>query len=492
MTRRVDAVVIGSGPGGAVTARVLAEAGLDVIVVEEGDWVEAGSVEPYSVDQMQRQYRNAGLTVALGRPSIAYTEGCGAGGGSEVNSGLYHRPSAQLLDAWSSSYRIEGLDTTTLEPYHRRVERALSVAPWPEPELPAPSRVLQRGANALGWSGFDVPRWARYHRENGGIRVEKQTMSRTYLPAATSAGAQLWTNAKVSRLTMSGPRVDAIEVVRRDGRVAHHERVVADHVFVCAGATQTPALLQRSGLRRNIGGNLSVHPTVKVVAEFADEVNAPGDLATYQVKEFGSWLSFGGSASRPALIALALSENWPEFHRATESWRRQTVYYAAIQSQGRGRVTAVPGFTDPLVTYRLTPGDGARLRSGLARLIHLMLAAGATTVYPSYAKAPVVTNRVDAAAAVEAFAPGTASLMTVHLTGSVPMGEDITRSGADSFGAVHGTTNLRVNDASLLPWAPGVNPQGTLMAVAHRNIDHFLADLGRPTMCETTSEGAIA
>ncbi|MBA2444778.1 MAG: GMC family oxidoreductase, partial [Nocardioidaceae bacterium] len=118
MSRHVDALVVGSGPGGAVTARALAEAGLETLVIEEGDWVEPGAVEPYSVEQMQRQYRNSGLTVALGMPSIAYTEGCGAGGGSEVNSGLYHRPSAELLQEWSSRYGIDGLDAETLAPHH--------------------------------------------------------------------------------------------------------------------------------------------------------------------------------------------------------------------------------------------------------------------------------------------------------------------------------------------------------------------------------------
>lgn len=476
MSRHVDALIVGSGPGGAVTARALAEAGLETLVIEEGDWVEPGAVEPYSVAQMQRQYRNSGLTVALGRPSIAYTEGCGAGGGSEVNSGLYHRPSADLLQQWSARYGIQGLDCETLAPHHEHVERELSVAPWPTDELPAPSEVLRRGAEALGWSGFDVPRWARYRSQDGHISAEKQTMSRTYLPAAMTAGAQVWTGARVRRLLIASGRVTGVDVVRRAGRLQHHERVVADQVFVCAGATQTPALLQRSGVRRNIGANLSVHPTVKVVAEFDEEVNEPGDLPTYQVKEFGPWLSFGGSASRPALIALALSENWTDFHSAVDSWRRQTVYYAAIQSEGRGRVTALPGFDDPLVTYRLTSGDRARLRAGLARLIHLMLGAGARSVYPSYAGAPVVTDRTGAAEAVRRFAPGAASLMTVHLTGTVPMGEDTSNSGADSFGRVHGFDNLRVNDASLLPWAPGINPQGTLMAIAHRNVDAFLAE----------------
>jgi choline dehydrogenase-like flavoprotein len=68
-----------------------------------------------------------------------------------------------------------------------------------------------------------------------------------------------------------------------------------------------------------------------------------------------------------------------------------------------------------------------------------------------------------------------ANLMTVHLTSTVRIGEDRSRTGADSFGRVWGFDNLRVNDASLLPEAPGVNPQGPIMAVVARNSDHFLA-----------------
>lgn len=479
MTRRFDAVVVGSGPGGAVTARMLAEAGLDVAVLEEGDWVEPGRYPAYSLEQMRHQYRNAGLTVALGAPSVAYTEGCGAGGGSEVNSGLYHRPSAQLLREWTIANHVEALTPEVLAPWHRYVEHELSVSAWPGDELPASSEVLRRGAEALDWSGFDVPRWARYRRTDGGVRAEKQTMTRTYLPAAGAAGAELVTGARAVRIRRSGARATGVEVLRRDGRTVRHERLDADHVFVCAGATQTPALLQRSGWTRHVGPNLSVHPTVKVVAEFHEPVNDPEDLATYQVKEFGSWLSFGGSASRPELIALSLAENWPDFGPAMPRWRHQVVYYAAIQSVGRGRVTALPGFADPVVTYRLTGADRARLRSGLGRLVHLLLAAGATRIYPSYAGAPVVRDTATAAAALRAFRPSKASVMTVHLTGTVPMGEDPFRTGADSFGRVHGADNLVVNDASLLPWAPGVNPQGTLMAVAHRNIDAFLAGTAR-------------
>ena len=471
MSRRVDAVVIGSGPGGAVTARRLAEAGLEVVVLEEGDDVGVGEVEPYSLEQMRRQYRGGGLTAALGSPSVAYTEGCGVGGGSEVNSALYHRPPVGLLGQWSRALDIAELDAASLDPWHTYVEDELSIASWPGDELPPASEALRRGATALGWHGFDVPRWVQYRSEGHGVRALRQTMSETYLPAACHLGTEVLPGSRVLRIRREGARATGVDVLRGGRSV---ERIDAEHVFVCAGAIQTPALLQRSGWTHNIGRGLSVHPTVKAVAEYDEPVNDVDDVPTYQVKEFGSWLSLGGSASRPSLLALALSENWGAFGRYVERWERQAVYYAAIQSVGTGRVRALRGFGDPLVTMRLTHGDGQRLRSGLARLIHLLRASGATSIYPSLAGAPVVTDAASALATVDGFSLRRASLMTVHLTGTVPLGEDRSRAGADSHGLVFGADNVRVNDASMLPWAPGVNPQGTLMAIAHRNVERFV------------------
>ena len=473
MTTQVDALVVGSGPGGAVTARVLADAGLSVLVAEEGEAVDPGEAEPFSLDQMSQAYRGAGLTVALGRPSIAYTEARCLGGGSTVNSGFYHRPSASLLAEWSRAFGIEGLTPEVLAPHLTRFEQELSIARRPDGQLSASSDVLRRGAEELGWRAIEVPRWVRYEPD-GASPVHRETMSRTYLPKAQAAGAQIWTGARVERLDVSDGRVSGARVVRGAGARPVVDLVRADHVFVCAGAIQTPALLQRSGVRRHVGANLSVHPTVKVVAEFADEINQPDDLPTYQVNEFAPRLTLGGAASRQSLIALSLADNWSLHGTALQRWRRQTVYYAAVQSTGRGRVQAIPGFGDPLVTYRLTREDAARLRAGLGRLLHLLLAAGAETLYPAFRGAPLVRDRVSAAEALARFTLGAASLMTVHLTGTAPMGEDRRRAAVDSFGRVHGYDNLWVNDASVLPWAPGINPQGTLMAIAHRNAEAFL------------------
>jgi choline dehydrogenase-like flavoprotein len=154
------------------------------------------------------------------------------------------------------------------------------------------------------------------------------------------------------------------------------------------------------------------------------------------------------------------------------------VYYAAITSEGRGRVLALPGLRDPLVTYRLTRRDKDLLGRGLARLALLMLEAGATEVYPSYRGAPVVRRPADLATLQATFGVSRASLMTVHLCSTVPCGED-DRSATDSFGLVRGTRNVRVNDASLLPDAPGVNPQASVMALAIRNARRFVETVKR-------------
>jgi choline dehydrogenase-like flavoprotein len=470
-----DVLIIGSGAGGATTAAVLAEAGLDVIVVEEGPWVDQDEVRPFSLEQMDRQYRSGGVTVALGLPSIAYTEGRCAGGGTEVNSGLYFRPPGDVVDRWRAEYRIDDLDPGEIDAIADEVETALSVAPVPGSVTPA-SDLLRRGADALGWTQNEIPRWMTYPPGGDATSGTRQSMTRTYLPRAFADGARMVVGCRVDRLVSLGSRALAAEVTYASGT---RGSIRCRSVFVCGGAIQTPAILQRSGIRGLVGRSLAVHPTVKLAARFANNVNVPDDVPVHQVKEFAPDLSFGGSASHPGLVALALSDQWATFSPAVTDWRRMSVYYAAITSEGRGVVRSLPRLRDPLVTYRLTHRDRELLRSGLGRLALLMLEAGADAVFPSFRDAPCVRSRADLAVMQDRFSASRAGVMTVHLCSTVPLGEDRARCAADSFGRVHGTSNVYVNDASLLPSAPGVNPQATVMAFAIRNARRFIDSKGR-------------
>ena len=236
-----DVVVVGSGPGGAVTARECARRGLKVLVLEEGDRHEPGTVPPYSLAQMRRMYRNHGLTVALGRPSIAYTEARCVGGGSEVNAGLYHRPDPTVLAEWTARFDIEALTPGDLEPWHRVVEKRLQVEVR-RPPLPAASEALRRAAEQLGWAGLEVPRWATVDA-NG--RPTMHTMQRTYLDDALEAGCDIRPGTRVRRLEISGGAVR--RVVCDSG-----ESVVADRVVVSAGTTADAGAAATVGRRRTI------------------------------------------------------------------------------------------------------------------------------------------------------------------------------------------------------------------------------------------------
>lgn len=460
---RAEAVVIGSGPGGATTAHLLAERGRDVIVLEEGPHLPLESCVPFSMEEMAQKYRAGGLNPALGRAKVAFAEARTMGGGSEINSGLYHRTPEGMLEWWRAGFGLRRSSPQEMAPHFEYCEQALGVSTDPA-GAPLASRKLADGAARLGWRAMEVPRWFK-----AGVR---QSMTKTFLPRAERAGARLLSQTRAVRLR------------RREGgwtveTVSHGRRmeIEAGHVFVCGGALQTPLLLRRSGIQRNVGNTLAMHPTVKLVALFDDEVNHERmGVPVHQVKEFAPRLSFGCSISSLPHLALALAGQEHSGALLKERWRNLAIYYAMITGPNSGTVRAVPGCTDPLIHYRLAPEDLRDLGAGLRKLARLLLAAGARAVYPAIAGAKPIRGEGDLSTIPGALDGAGANLMTIHLFSSCPMGDDADRCAVDSLGRVHGAEGLSVHDASVIPTALGVNPQGTVMALARRNTLHYLGE----------------
>jgi choline dehydrogenase-like flavoprotein len=467
---RCAIAVVGSGPGGAITACLLAEAGRDVLLIEEGPFYPLESCPPFSKEEMLRKYRNGGQTVAMGANKVAYVEGCCVGGGSEINSGLYHRTPPEILELWRCRYKVSALTEPDLRPHFEACEREVSVSFLPG-AAPAASLKLHEGAAKLGWKSLEAPRWFRYGAADapGGGR---QSMTRTFVPRLLRAGGKLLAQTRIQRLRQQAGKW----LLQGSHAAAGALRIEAETVFLCGGAVQTPALLRRSGITRNIGNALQVHPTVKIVARFPDTVSAADmGVPVHQVREFAPRLSFGCSISSPPYLALGMIDHpaWAsEVHRA---WTCMASYYAMLAGQGRGTVRPLPRFRDPLVRYQLSEQDRRHLAEGLGKLAELLFAAGALALYPGLVRGPRLVSRDDLRQLPEMLPNGLAGLMTIHLFSSCPMGEDQHQCATDSFGRVHGFDNLFVNDASLLCTAPGVNPQGSIMALARRNTLHFLA-----------------
>ena len=194
--------VVGSGPGGAVTAATLAKAGHHVLLLEEGDRVREGT-GLMTRPEMLSYLRHGGATPTIGNAGTALLEGRCLGGASEINSGLYVRPSQAILTEWGDRFGV-ALGTNELKPHYQIIENALGLNPTALNPPQAAER-LRRGAEAMGWETTDALKMIRTGQQDEFCDASNTiSMSRTFLEEAMADGAQIETGASVKRLRRNG------------------------------------------------------------------------------------------------------------------------------------------------------------------------------------------------------------------------------------------------------------------------------------------------
>src|SRR5262249_5890384 len=148
------------------------------------------------------------------------------------------------------------------------------------------------------------------------------------------------TGYRVERLELDGTRMVGAWLRRAgDGDEEPPIHVRADHVFVCAGATETPSLLRRSGITRNVGDSLRIHPLLKVAARFRQHIDAEeASMPLLQVKEFWPDIVLGGAFFSRSHLAAILSNNWATTHDRMPDSDHMACYYIGVRGTGRGRV----------------------------------------------------------------------------------------------------------------------------------------------------------
>ena len=466
----VEIAVVGSGPGGALTAALLAEAGKEVVILDKGAHLPLSSCEPFTIDEMTQKYHSGGITVAMGKPAISYIEGGSVGGGSEVNSGLYHRTPENLILEWVDQFQIKDLTYEGLVPIFKKNEVDLTVSYVPGGHLPKASLKLHDGAQKLGWNSMEVPRWFRYESDGSGV---KQSMTETFIPRAVKAGAEVISNTQINKIlpTAGGWLLKGWKAVGND--LAPFE-LLAKKIFICAGTIATPTLLRRSGLSRLAGKKFHMHPSIKIVAKFSEQVNHIGmGVPVHQVKEFSPRYSMGCSISSPSYLSLAMMDVEGGQAIVDSHWPNMAIYYA-MTTGGYGDINPLPLFKEPLVRYKFTPTELADILDALVDLARCLFAAGAKEIYPAVQNSRQINNMDEMIAFRHELEAYQLNLMTIHLFSSCPMGENRLNTVVNSYGALHGHDGIYVNDSSIIPTALGVNPQGTVMALARRNVEYFL------------------
>jgi choline dehydrogenase-like flavoprotein len=474
-----DAVVVGSGPGGAVAAANLSAAGMRVAVLEAGPSIGPEEMRLDPPRFLARYFWEGGMRTIGGSNLYPAMAGRCLGGSSVVNSAILLPLPAWMRERWAAADGLESLRTEALDRAFERVFARLQVAPTPVSVLGRRNLVMQHAFERAGIPGAPLQRAVTGCEGcadclTGCTGGHKQSVDRSYLPQAVADGAEVYTCAAARRVLLERGRAVGVTgdvVDPRTYRRLGTFTVRAPRVFVAAGALSTPALLLASGIRAGgtVGATLYAHINAAAAAVM-DEVVEPWTGATQ-----------GWGALSPSVQGLKFESLWApisllgvrwggigeEFLRRLEDVRRLTIVVGVYAADVRGRVTAAWGGA-PKAKLWVPQHEIDTLLAGFRPVVDALLGAGARSIYTGIAGVPEeIRSRADSEALVSGgIRPGGVPMTMNHIFGSCRMSADPSRGTVDEHGRVRGVEGLWLCDGSIFPGPSAANPQGTIMALS--------------------------
>jgi choline dehydrogenase-like flavoprotein len=490
LSLRAEVCVIGSGAGGAVAAAGLAAAGRDVVVLEQGHHWTARDFTQREDEMLPRLFEEAGMRTSADG-AITILQGRGVGGSTVHNLCYCFRTPDPILHLWREEHGLEGLAPEDLAPFFARVEQGLGVVPIREDEVNRVNRIVRRGAEALGYSGF-VTRHNRRGCVKSGYCIlgcsydAKQSMLVTYVPRAERSGARIHADARVERIELAGGRPRRVIGRTTDafGRALGNLEVEAPVVVLCAGAVASPDLLLRSGLGGPaVGRGLHLHPSVMAAGFFDDELDPyRGIPQSYYIDEFidlerdpHAGYVLMPISGFPVLTATQMPGFGRRHYALMRGFSRMAGLLVLLHDQSEGRVRSGDALARPRIDYALTPRDRQQLAEGLVHCAEVLFAGGARRVAIPYQPEALVLERGDDLSQIarRGVREGAIPIASTHPQSTCRMGSDPERSVVNAWGECHEVPGLFVADMSVFPTSLGAPPQITTAALADRTAQHI-------------------
>ncbi len=441
--QRYDAIVAGSGPGGATVARELARRQMHVLVLEWGDDAPATG----RITHILPRGLLPGRSLLLTGQAIGMVRGITAGGSS-----MYY--CATAIDPPLEMLRRHGVDIAS-DVAAMRGE--LPCAPLPDERMSPAGRVFEQSANALGYDCRRLDKFIDPIRCRAdcecciyGCPHGAKWTARAFIDEAVAHGAEFITGARVERVLVEKGRAAGVVFRCRQRRC----RAYAPIVVVAAGGIGSPMILRRSGFA-DAGRDFFFDPLVFVVGRVPGVTSGRGPCmaAGVHFEEDGIVMT---DFNLPQLLKRIFDVQVLQFRQAL-AYADAVPIMVKIRDGLGGRV-----INDHMIWKRLAAADKARIDRGSAHARRILENAGAKAVYRSW-------------------------YLAAHPGGTVKIDRHL---DADLQTACEG---LYVCDCSVIPEPWGLPPTLTLLGLGRRLARHLAAESpraagGRDPLATTCAE----
>lgn len=481
---RCDVAVVGSGPGGSVVAQRLAEAGHDVVLLEEGPPVTPDDFVPDAAYTLKRLVRESGMRATRGNLFMPTMQPIGLGGGTIINSAICVRAPDFVFDKWSEQTGLRDISGATMAAHYDRIENYWGVEATPDDVQGERNLSFKRGCEALGIPAEPIRRNVRGCKGSAecfsGCRNQaKQSTDLVFIRDAVTRGARVYTSVRIERVIASGRRASALigHVIKPyTESPSHPVHIEAKVIVLAAGCMATPLILLRSGLGNSsgyVGRELQCHPGLAIMALF-DHPVLPWRGATqgYQSLAFlEQGIKLEVLWAPPAVLATRLPGLGAEFQRHLANYERMAPYDVIVAADhSRGDVRLRRGSFDPAIRFYLAQKDVDLLIRGMALLSDIAWAAGAIEVLPGIHGIPERLRSKEEAEILRTRRFSATDTITAsnHVFGTTRMAHRASDGVVDESGRCHDLDNVYIADSGVFVGSPAINPMLTVMALADR------------------------
>ncbi|RME93133.1 MAG: GMC family oxidoreductase [Candidatus Hydrogenedentota bacterium] len=474
-----DAIVIGSGAGGAVAAYNLAKSGRKVILLEAGPVARRSEMTKNAPEILAKYYWDGGLRLAKGTSFQPAMQGRMLGGSTVINSAIILPLPEWVRQDWAKSDGLYFATGDKFEESIHRISKKIHVTPTPWKVMGKRNLTAKAALDAAGIAGKPLPRAVKHCKGCGDCIIgcpdeNKQSVDLNFIPEAMAHGADVYVSSHVKQIVKSRGKVVGVKgrviqpfTYKKGGKFF----VKAPLVILAAGATHTPVILQQSGInpRRTAGKTLMAHLTGGVIGFMPD----PTDPWYGATQGYGAistvyrGLKFESLWASPSVLSVKWGGIGEEFLRELKEVRYATLIAVVYRAKMKGSVRA--GFDgSPIMKLYFPRKEVHTVMKAVKDATEGLLESGARYAVPMVRRVPKKIYKKEEAAALlnPKISLRDYSATFNHLFASCRMGTNEKEHTVDLSGKVRGIKGLYICDASIFPSPSAVNPQLTIMVLS--------------------------